>query len=130
MEHEPLSDREEQIATAIVDAAYRVHSALGPGLLESVYETCFCHELARRGLSFERQAPVPISYDGVVLEERLRLDVLVEGLVVVELKAVEAMHPVCLAQMLTYLKLADRRLGFLINFNVPTIRQGIKRVIR
>ncbi|MGB9777353.1 MAG: GxxExxY protein [Anaerolineae bacterium] len=129
MRETALSEREEQIARAIVDAAYAVHSALGPGLLESIYEVCFCHELGKRGLSYRRQVVVPITYDGLVFEEGLRLDVLVEEAVVCEIKAVEVMHPVFMAQLLTYLKLTGKRLGFLINFNVPIIKQGIKRVV-
>lgn len=129
MKYAPLSDEEERIAREIVASAYAVHSALGPGLLESVYEVCFCHELAKRGLSYRRQVVVPIIYDGITFDEGLRLDVLVEESVICELKAVETMHPVFMAQMLTYLKLTGKRLGFLINFNVPLIKQGIKRVI-
>jgi len=129
MKYAPLSDKEERIAKAIVDSAYAVHSTLGPGLLESVYEVCFCHELAKRGLSFRRQVAVPIVYDGIKFDEGLRLDVLVEGLVICELKAVTAMNPVFQAQLLTQLKLTGKRLGFLINFNVTLIKHGIKRVI-
>lgn len=129
MTHLPLSDREERIARAIVDAAYAVHSNLGPGLLESVYEVCFCHELGKRGLAYRRQVVVPIVYDGITFEEGLRLDVLVEESIICELKAVEVMLPVFTAQLLTYLKLIGKRLGFLINFNVPLIKEGIKRVI-
>ena len=125
----PLSEREERVAHAVVDAAYSVHQALGPGLLESVYEVCFCHELAKRDVAYQRQVAVPIAYDGLVFDEGLRLDVLAEDLVVCELKAVDAMNPVFTAQLLTQLKLTGKRIGFLINFNVPLIRQGIKRVI-
>jgi GxxExxY protein len=125
----PISQIEERIATEIVDAAFKVHKNLAPGLIESVYEVCFCHELSKRNLSFQRQVMIPIIYDGVTLAETLRLDVLVENLVICELKATEAMLPVYLSQLLTYLKLANKRLGFLINFNVPTIKQGIKRVV-
>jgi len=128
-QHEPLSEREEQVAKAIVDSVYTVHRALGPGLLENVYEICFCHELAKRGLSFQRQIEIPIVYDNITFEEALRLDVLVEDLVVCELKSVEAMNPVFQAQLLSYLKLAKKRLGFLVNFNVPLIKDGIKRLI-
>lgn len=110
-------------------AAYAVHSALGPGLLENVYEVCFCHELTKQGLSLRRQVVVPIVYDGITFDEGLRLDVLVEELVICELKAVETMNPVFMAQLLTQLKLTEKRLGFLINFNVPLIKHGIKRVI-
>ncbi|MGC9394515.1 MAG: GxxExxY protein [Anaerolineae bacterium] len=130
MTYQPLSSKEEAIAEAIVDAAYNVHKNLGPGLLESIYETCFCHELHKRGLTFKRQVAVPVVYDNIAFDEGLRLDVLVEDLVICELKAVQTMLPVFIAQLLTYLKLSNKRLGFLINFNVPQIKQGIKRVIR
>ena len=129
MNYAPISDKEERIAKAVVDAAYTVHSTLGPGLLENVYEVCFCHELAKRGLAYRRQVAVPIVYDGITFDEGLRLDVLVEEMVICELKAVEVMHPVFTAQLLTQLKLTGKRLGFLINFNVPLIKQGIKRVV-
>ncbi len=125
----PISQKEERIATDIVDAAYNVHKNLGPGLIESVYEVCFCHELSKRNLSFQRQVIIPIVYDGITLPETMRIDVLVEDLVICELKATETMPPVYLSQLLTYLKLANKRLGFLINFNVPIIKQGIKRVV-
>ena len=129
MDYAPISKQEERIATAIVDAAYAVHRGLGPGLLEKVYEVCFCHELAKRGLSYRRQVTVPIVYDGLTFDEGLRLDVLVEETVICELKAVEVLLPVFTAQLLTQLKLTGKRLGFLINFNVPLIKQGIKRVV-
>ena len=129
MRHAPISAQDERIARAIVDAAYTVHSALGPGLLEHVYEVCFCHELAKRGLSYRRQVKVPIVYDGITFDEGLRLDVLVEDAIICELKAVDSMLPVFTAQLLTQLKLTNKRLGFLINFNVPLIKQGIKRLI-
>ncbi len=125
----PLSKEEERLGQEIVDAAFAVHQALGPGLLERIYEVCFCHELAKRGISFQRQVPVPIVYDGIRFEEGLRLDVLVEDLVICELKAVETFNPVYIAQLLTQLKLTGKRLGFLINFNVPVIKEGIKRVV-
>jgi GxxExxY protein len=125
----PLSDKEESVGQAVVAAAYAVHSALGPGLLEDIYEVCFCHDLGKRGFSCRRQVVIPIVYDGIRFKEGLRLDVLVEELVVCELKAVEVMHPVFMAQLLTQLKLSGKRLGFLINFNVPVIKQGIKRVV-
>lgn len=129
MNYVPLSENEECIAKAIVASAYAVHSTLGPGLLENVYEVCFCHELTKRGLSYRRQVVVPIVYDGITFDEGLRLDVLVEDLVICELKAVETMNPVFMAQVLAQLKLTGKRLGFLINFNVPLIKYGIKRVI-
>lgn len=124
-----LSKQEEAIGKAVVNSAYVVHKKLGPGLLETVYEVCFCHELRKAGLLVERQRLIPIEYDGISFEESLRLDVLVNDLVICELKAVEFVHPVHEAQLLSYLKLAGKRLGFLINFNVPLIKQGIKRMI-
>jgi GxxExxY protein len=126
---EPLSEKEEAIAAKIVDAAFTVHSRLGPGLVERIYEVCFCHELSKRNLSFRRQVDIPVVYDGIVFDEGLRLDVLVEELVICELKSVEKPSPVFEAQLLTYLKLVGKRLGFLINFNVPLIKDGIKRMV-
>jgi GxxExxY protein len=125
----PLSAEEERIGKIIVDAAVAVHRFLGPGLLESVYEVCFCHELAKRGLAFRRQVIVPIIYDGITFEEGLRLDVLVQDLVICELKAVDMMNPVYEAQVLSQLRITGKRLGYLINFNVPLIKNGIKRMI-
>lgn len=129
MDYAPISDKEERIAKEIVDAAYTVHSNLGPGLLENIYEVCLCHELKKRSLSYRRQVYLPIVYDGIKFDEGLRLDVLVEELVICELKAVETMNPVFMAQLLSQLKLTGKRLGFLINFNVPLIKDGIERVI-
>jgi GxxExxY protein len=119
MKFKPLSKREEFIAEKIVDAAYTVHKILGPGLLERVYEVCFCHELSKRELKCQRQVDIPITYDGMIFDEGLRIDVLVEELIICELKAVDEMNPVWKAQILSHLKLADKRLGFLINFNEP-----------
>jgi GxxExxY protein len=124
-----LSPKEELIATQIIDSAYTVHKTLGPGLLEKIYEACFCHELARRNLSYQRQVNVPIKYDGIIFDEGLRLDILVEGSIICELKAVEQNNALWEAQLLSYLKLTGKRLGFLINFNTPLIKQGIKRII-
>lgn len=124
-----LSEAEEAIAKKIVDAAYAVHKALGPGLLERVYEVCFCHELEKRGLQYLRQVDIPIVYDGLKFDEGLRLDVIVENLVICELKAVEEMNPVWEAQIISHLKLTGKRLGFLVNFNVPLIKKGIKRIV-
>jgi GxxExxY protein len=117
--HAPISVQEERIATDIVDAAYAVHSALGPGLLEGIYEVCFCHELTKRNRPHRRQVVVPVVHDGIIFDEGPRLDVLVEDLVICELKAVEKMNPVYTAQLFTQLRLTGKRLGFLINFNVP-----------
>ena len=112
-----------------MDSAYIVHQRLGPGLLESVYEACFCHELEKHSLQITRQVVIPIIYDDITFDEGFRLDVLVGDLVVCELKAVSEIQPVHTAHLLTYLKLTGKRLGFLINFNVPLIKNGIKRVI-
>jgi GxxExxY protein len=119
----------EQIAKEIVDSAYKVHKALGPGLIESVYEVCLGYELRKRKIPFQTQPPVPIVYDGVRLETALRLDLLVADSIIVELKAVDQMNPVFEAQLLSYLKLTGHRLGFLINFNVALIKDGIQRII-
>jgi len=129
VEFEKISEKEEIVATAIVDAAFSVHNTLGPGLLERVYEVCFCHELTKKGLSFRQQVEIPIEYDGIKLDGGLRLDVIVEDIVICEIKAVDEMNPVYQAQVLTYLKLTGKRIGFLINFNVPVIKNGIKRII-
>jgi hypothetical protein len=118
-----------QISGAIVDASMKVHSALGPGLLESVYETCLKHELLKRGLRCLCEQPMPVVYDGIEIEMGFRLDLLVEDLVIVELKAIERLLPIHEAQLLTYLKLTKREGGLLINFNVTHLRNGIKRII-
>lgn len=125
----PISAEDERIAKLIVDSAFTIHKTLGAGLLESVYETCLCHELKKRGLSYKRQVVVPIVYDGIKFSEGFRIDVLVEERIICELKSVEKIENVHLAQTLTYLKLTGNRLGFLINFNVQLIRNGIRRVI-
>ena len=123
------TEKEELVAKKIVDAAYNVHKNLGPGLLEKIYEVCFCHELNKRGLKCKRQVDIPIKYDSIIFDEGLRLDVLVEDLIICELKAVDEMNPVWGAQILSHLKLTDKHIGFLINFNVPIIKKGIKRFI-
>lgn len=119
----------EQVATEVVDAAFKVHQKLGPGLLESVYEACLCHELTKRGCRCVRQAPVSITYDDLQIEAGLRIDLIVNDAVVVELKAVEEMKPLFEAQLLTYLKLSGHRLGLLINFNSVLLKQGLKRMV-
>jgi GxxExxY protein len=126
---EPLPPEVEKVATATVDAAYKVHKALGPGLIESVYEQCLAHELRKRRFEVLTQLDLPISYDDIVIDAGLRPDMLIADILLVEVKAVEKMHPVYQAQVMTYLKLMQKRLGLLINFNVPTINQGIKRII-
>jgi GxxExxY protein len=129
MEFKPVSEKEDKVAKQIVDAAYAVHKNLGPGLLENIYEVCFCHELSKHGIKYQRQVAIPLIYDGIKFDEGLRLDVLVEDLVICELKAVDVILPVYRAQLISYLKLTNRRLGFLINFHVPLIKDGIQRLI-
>jgi len=126
----PIPDELNAIAAQVVDAALEVHRRLGPGLLESVYEACLCYELSKRGLQFQRQVNWPIQYDAVRIDVGVRLDLLVEDQLIVELKAVEKMIPLFEAQLLTYLKLTEKRLGLLINFNVSMLKDGIKRMIR
>jgi len=126
----PIPEELNTIAEEIVDSAFTVHKELGPGLLEQVYEVCFCHELKKRGLPFKRQVQVPVNYDGIKFIEAFRLDVMVNELIICELKTIEQLQPVHTAQLLTYLKLTDLRLGFLINFNVHLIKKGIHRIIR
>ena len=126
---ERLPAEVESLAKRTVDASIKVHRALGPGLLESVYETCLAHELRQRGLKVETQVTIPVIYDGVCLEAGLRLDLLINKQFIVEVKAVEQMNRIFKAQVLTYLKLANLRLALLINFNVPLLRDGLERVI-
>lgn len=121
--------RENIIAKAVVHAAYTVHKALGPGLLESVYEICLTHELQKMGHQVRRQQGLPVHYEGIKVEAGLRLDLIVDDRVIVEIKAVDTMHPVFKAQLFTYLKLTGRRLGLLINFNVEFIKDSIQRVV-
>lgn len=122
-------NRYEEIGAAIVNAAYHVHRELGPGLLESVYEVCMIEELKDRGLEVKNQVRIPVYYKGKELKKDFIIDILVEDLIIVELKAVEDLLPVHEVQLVTYLKLADKHLGFLINFNVSLIKSGIKRKI-
>ncbi len=127
MDYKDLSPIEEQIAKAIVNAAYNIHRELGPGLLEKVYEVCMAHELNKAGYDVNRQVDIPIVYDGIQFREGLRLDLLVNDLVVVELKAVDLVNPVWEAQIISHLKLTGLNLGFLINLNVPLIKKGVRR---
>lgn len=126
---EPIAPGVEKIGKAVLDAAFKVHTALGPGLLESVYETTTAYEIRKSGLTVATQVSLPIIYDGQPLESGFRLDLLVEKCVIVELKSVETMNPVYEAQIMTYLRLSGVRLGFLINFNVKHLRDGIKRFV-
>jgi GxxExxY protein len=117
------------LARRVVDAVFQVHKILGPGLMESVYETCLCHELRLRGIPFRSQVDLPIRYRDLELEGGFRIDILVDGTIILELKAVEKLLPIHEAQLLTYLKLSGLKLGFLVNFNVPLIKDGLKRRI-
>lgn len=120
---------EENLIKEIVDCAFKVHSKLGPGLLERIYEVCFCHELRNKNIKFINQVKIPIKYDDLTFDEGYRIDVLVENSIVCELKAVVEHNAVFDAQILSQLKLAQKHLGLLINFNVPLIKNGIKRFI-
>ena len=125
----PITPEIEKIGKAVLDAAFKVHTALGPGLLESVYEITMAYEVRKSGLNVATQVALPILYDGQKLESGFRLDILVEKCVIAELKAVETMNPVYEAQIMTYLRLSNVRLGFLINFNVKHLKDGIKRFV-
>ena len=128
MSNSNLSEHQEWLGKQIVDNAFQLHKALGPGLLEKIYENCFCYELQKRNIPFCTQMHVPIVYDTVVFEDALRLDLLVDNLIIVELKAQENYHPVWQAQLLSYLRLTNKDLGYIINFTVPLIKEGIKRI--
>ena len=123
------AQRENQITKQVIGSAIEVHRALGPGLLESAYEECLCYELAQQGLPFARQVALSVQYKDVKLDCGYRIDILVDGSVIIELKAVESLLPIHEAQLLTYLKLAEKRVGLLINFNVPILKHGLKRIV-
>jgi len=118
----------DEIAADVVDAAFKVHQELGPGLLESAYEACLAHELTKRGLVVEKQKAQPVFYDGITIDVGYRMDLLVNDCVVIELKAVEQIIPIHQAQLMTYLKLSKKPLGFLINFNTTYFKSSIKRI--
>ncbi|QTN33960.1 GxxExxY protein [Akkermansiaceae bacterium] len=118
----------DEIASVIVDCAFKVHTKLGPGLLESAYEACLAHELKKRGLKVDRQIPQPVHYDDTFIDIGYRLDLLVNDSIIIELKAVEQILPIHHAQLMTYLRLSEKTLGFLINFNTVLIKNGIKRI--
>ncbi len=126
---EPIAESVERIGSAVVDAALTVHRTLGPGLLESVYETCLVEELRQRGLTTERQIGVPVVYGDVRMDVGFRLDLLVEKCVVVEIKSIDALASIHTAQVLTYLRFSGLRLGYLINFNTGLLKQGLRRVV-
>jgi GxxExxY protein len=122
-----LKKSEELLCKEIVDATFKVHKELGPGLLEKIYEICFCHLLNKKGIELQRQVYLPIVFDGLTFDEGLRLDVFIDNLIICEIKAVDTMNPVWVAQILSHLKLTNINVGFLINFNVPLIKNGIRR---
>lgn len=125
----PISPDVERVGKAVLNAAFKVHTALGPGLLESVYETCTAFELTQSGLRAPTQVVLPVTYQGIKMDAGLRPDMVVEESVIVEFKSVDTMHPIFDAQLITYLKLTGIRLGFLINFNVIHLKDGIKRIV-
>lgn len=127
--YKPLLEKEKQLASQIINIAITIHKALGPGLLESVYEKCFCYELSRRKIPYLKQKAVDIIYNDLIIGDGLRIDILVDNLVIIELKAQEVYHPVWEAQLLSYLKLTGKRLGYILNFHVSLMKDGIKRII-
>ena len=132
MKHEDTKgtkDYDERLSFVIIGAALEVHRALGPGLLESAYEACVCHELSLRGIELQRQIPLPLLYKGVRLDCAYKIDLFVEDRLVVELKAVDRVPRIASIQLLTYLRLLDRRLGLLINFHERSLRNGVRRVV-
>ncbi len=127
--HKPLTERERWLTSQIMDIAISIHRFLGPGLLESVYEKCFCYELTKRNIPFIRQKSIELIYDNLIIDEGLKVDILIDELVIIELKAQEMYHPVWEAQLLSYLKLTQKRLGYILNFHVPLMKDGVKRMI-
>ena len=125
----PLTEREKWLTGEIVGIAIAIHKAIGPGLLVSVYEKCFCYELEKRNIPFVKQKLAKIIYDSMVIEEGLRIDIMVDNLIIIELKAQENYQPVWAAQLLSYLRLTKKRLGYILNFHVPLMKDGIKRMI-
>ena len=121
--------RENEVAATVVDACFKLHNKLGPGLLETVYETFLEHELTKRGLRVRRQVAQPVEYEGIRLDQGFRLDLLVEESVIVEVKSVEELAEIHFKQVLTYLRLSNMRLGLLVNFNTPYIKDGIRRIV-
>jgi GxxExxY protein len=122
-----LTEVEEFLCKEIVDCAYKVHSQLGPGLLEKIYEACFCHELGKKEIPFRRQVKLPIFYDGLEFDEGLKLDVLVDERIICEFKAVELVNPIWQAQIISHLTLTNLHVGFILNFNVAIMKNGIRR---
>jgi GxxExxY protein len=128
-EHAPIAESVERVGRAVLDASFRVHSALGPGLLETVYEHCLAEELRQGGLHVDQQVPVPVVYGSVQLQVGYRIDLLVAGDVIVEVKSIDGLLPVQVSQVLTYLRFSERRLGYLVNFNTVRLKDGVRRVV-
>ena len=127
--HKPLTERERWLTSQIMDIAIGIHRFLGPGLLESVYEKCFYYELTKRNIPYLKQKCIELIYDNLIIDEGLRIDILVDDLIIIELKAQEVYYPVWEAQLLSYLKLTQKRLGYILNFHVPLMKDGVKRMI-
>jgi GxxExxY protein len=127
--HKPLTERERWLTTQVMDIAITIHKFLGPGLLESVYEKCFCYELSKRNIHYVVQKNVELIYDKLVISDGLRIDILIDDLIIVGLKAQDIYHPVWEAQLLSYLRLTQKRLGYVLNFHVPLMKDGVKRMI-
>jgi GxxExxY protein len=125
----PITEREQWLTSQLMNIAISIHKTLGPGLLVSIYEKCFCYELGKRNIPFARQKPLPIVYHDMEIDDALKIDFLIDGLIIVQIKAQENHHPVWEAQLLSYLKLTGKRLGYIMNFNVPLMKDGIKRMI-
>ena len=125
----PITEREQWLTWQLMNVAITVHKTLGPGLPESIYEKCFCYELSKRNIPFTRQQAIPIIYNNMSIEEGLKIDLVIDDLIIIELKAQENHHPVWEAQLLSYLKLTGKRLGYIMNFHVPLMKDGIKRMI-
>jgi GxxExxY protein len=126
--YEQLSKHEEYLANRVVDIATSIHKYLGPGLLANVYEQCFCYELRKRGIDFKKHVSAPIIYDDFTIDDAVQIDILVDDLIIIQLKTQEIAHPIWEAQLLSYLKLTRRQLGFVLNFHEASMKDGIKRV--
>ena len=120
---------DNELSGVVIGFAIEVHNSLGPGLLESVYEKCFCYELTKRNIPFIRQKSIELIYDNLIIDEGLKVDILIDELIIIELKAQEIYHPVWEAQLLSYLKLTQKRLGYILNFHVPLMKDGVRRMI-
>jgi GxxExxY protein len=122
------NEREQWLTGQLMNIAISIHKILGPGLLESIYEKCFCYELSKRNIAFVRQQPIPVVYNTMCLDEGLKIDLVIEDSIIIELKAQEMSNPIWEAQLLSYLRLSGKRLGYIMNFHVPLMKDGIKRM--